>query len=1032
MGPARRVRRFVTTAILFSLLTTITSHADSDARVAVKIRVRNSAGEAIRGAYVALVPAWRTTSHPLAEDVTENDVATLRVPADDYRLIAGAPGHAVWSRQPITVTADGAADVSIALPDLRRVSGTVTDEQGRPIAGARIRTVHGATAPGLGTLSELAVRQLQSDWSTTTGADGRWTLTIPAGPTPVLVQAARRAEEWRVVQETDADAVAIVLSQGSTLRVTSNRLDPDLVLTLARDDATAGTTVPADVQPRVWAQWANAKTLVWDSLKPGTYSVYAKYPKPAFFMQTAVKLATVELQAREEKQIDVELPAKRAAAEHTSRLFISRWNRADLGPVSAFGSTRDGGARPVDAFVEEVIHGWVVHFRADDARTPFVVVAADEVYTSPRVPKRKSDDEPPLAVQHPRADAYAHLRLADDEGAAPRSGSAALRDCADESSVFVPVEVKADGLARFTAPANCRTLVLTFAPYEAIVIERRLQAGDQSLGEFTLRRGGSAEVRVVRGSDESGVAGATVRVATAVEDGGSSTLIGEASTNDDGWVRLAGLPAQRDLRITAETTDGDRADGVVVRIEPGEQRVLEPLVVVEPATVIVDAKIDPVVLQRFPDTRVTVVQISPMDPARRGEMRQLNTPIPAAPVSFERVHRGQWLVEGWVTVAGVPALVPMKTLELEPGKTYRIEDPVTPNVFEGVVKDEGKGIAARVLVEENGRRPHFDSDERGVFRAVLQEKGPHMVAVARMSDQGNVMPVGEIDFTDPSRLIEIAIPATAAVTARVRSNGKAVTSAVVLIRRRTATGAFDEITSRGRTTDQEGSARFEDVTPGEWTLSVRQPDGRRADKAIRVTAEKNVSVDLDISDAARIEGTVRDASRAPLARAYVDCLFVGSTGAPDRASTDSAVDGTFSIELPVPAPKNALCSVMSASGAVDAFVAAPGTSVDATISHATGTLRVERWDERKGRDLLWLISPDGRAVHLQSIAIRLGQFGPILVIPALAAGEWNVVRVRSMSDLLTIANRAGSALPVLTTVRAAPGEPRTLDVNEVW
>jgi hypothetical protein len=995
------------------------------AAVAVKVRVHDGAGKSIRGAYIALVPAWRPTSRPLAEAIAESDVTTLSVPSGDYRLIAGAPGHAVWSRQPITVASEP-IETSISLPNLRNISGIVMDDAGQPIGGASIRTAHGATAPALGSFSALAVKHLERDWSAITREDGRWTMAIPSGSTPLLIEAPGLAEEWRVVQENDPASIDVRLIRGASLQVTLDRSDADVVVTLARQSAKNDNAVPSDIQPRVWARWGSARTLRWQSLHAGTYAIQAKYPKPEFFQQAALTLGTIELRAGEEKKIELRLPAKRIAETQTSQLFISRWNRTNLASVSGVAQTNDGGARLVDTFTEDVMYGWVVHFRARDVRRPFAAINADEVFSTPPRPDTASDTEPPLATQHPRADAWLQLRLEAKDDALPRTGAATLRNCADDAIVAVPVEVKADGIARFTAPARCRTLVLTFPPFEAAVLEQPLQPGDQSLGELTLRRGGAAEVSVVY-PDERPVAKALVRVTTVENDAGSNTLVAELTTDDEGRVRFSALPVERDLRFTAESSSGDRADAAIARIASGEQRVLDPLVILAPATIIAEPRIDRGVLQRFPAARISSVMLRPQDPARAGETQQRNTASEAGPVQFDRVHPGRWNIDVWVSVAGVSTVLRARTLDVESGKTYRIDDIVQPNVFEGFVKEpDGRGVAARVTLDENGRRPHFDSDERGVFYVVLQDKGPRMVAVARASDQGTLIPVGEIDFSDPARPIEIVIPSGATIDVRVRTNDKPVAGIVVTIGRRTSSGAFEEFTSRGRFTDEQGVARFTDVAPGDWTLSAKHSDGSRADKDIRAIDERKLSVTLELTEGGKIAGAIRDGGRPPAARPHVDCIFVGVAGIPTRANGDAAPDGAFVVELPPPPPKHALCSVTTAAGTVDAFSAVPGTQNDFTLSATRGELRIDGWASRTDRELLWLVTSDGRAAHLSTIASRLRPASPTLVLPALAAGEWILVRVQAPADLQAIANRMGFALPPLARVRVAPGAPQTI------
>lgn len=1024
-----------TVVLLLSMFVSRSAAAIGD--ITVTVRVRTTGGEPVAGAYVALVPVWRPSSRPLAEEVADKGVSVLRVLPGTYRLIAGARGYAVSQQGPIAVSEKGGTELAIALPALKSAGGTVTNDAGNPVAGARIATVNGAIPAPLGTLSELAVRHLAADWSTTTDERGRWELRLPEGAVPLLFEAAGRAAEWRIRPADDAATLDVSLSKGAMLQVTTDRVDRDLILTLSREDSKAAEGVVAAEDPRVWARWTKTNLLTWSSLPPGVYGVYAKYPDPRYFMQTAAKLATVTLAPDEEKAVQVVLPALRRPVTTSTAMFVRGISRANLGEgLAVFGRNATGNRQRAEHFVEEVTGGSVVHVKTEDLLPPFHAVTADRFFsTIPDVAEARQDvnAEPWPAAVLPRADAHLHLRFVEKDLQAPHAGVAVLRNCDKADRITVPIEIRADNLARFTAAAGCQSTVLEFEPFEPVVTGTVLLPGDQSLGEYTLRGAGSADVHVVRGPGGTLVADATVRAISDELGGGRAVVVKEGVTNDRGWTLLSGLPAHSSLRVIAETPEGDKSDPAALRLRPREHGLIDPLTITEPAVLVVDTRIDEAFLARFPAARIVTLLVRPADPDRHAERRQENTPKTGdTSTRFERLHAGKWLVSGAVSVAGTYSVVEIAAVELKTGETRHVEATIAPNVFEGVITSNGKGVAARVIIQDRGRTLYFNSDAAGMFHAVLENRGTYRVAAARLSAQANVIPIGNVAFTDPSRRIEIAIPPTGGVKVRVRLGERPVPGALVWVSRRTDAGVVEQLTRRVRTTNVNGDATFDDLAPGAWTIAAHDKENRRgAEETITVSGGKSVPVDLELAGSAAIEGIIRDLGGSPLPRARVDCLFVGSTGRADRASTDSDTEGAFAIDLPAAAPRSVLCGVIGPLGTVDAFKSTPGQPVELTVSGATATLRISDWAEYANPEMVWLVASDGRIISLNTVAMKLGRFGAPLIIPALAAGRWRVVRIDSVPQWSTLAGGMGVSLPALAEITLRAGTTETIQLNAI-
>lgn len=1012
------------------------------AGVPVTVRVRTTAGEPVGDAYVALVPVWRPWSRPLQEAIAEKGVSVLRVPAGNYHLTVGAMGFEISTSGPLAISPISTNDFSVELRALKPVTGNVSDEQGNPMAGVLVAGVNAAISAPLGMLSELGVRHAGSQWSARTDKGGSWTLGLPEGTIPLVFEAPGRAAEMRFHRATDPAALDIAMSKGATLRLTTDRADPDLIVTLQRQGADVATEIPADWQPQIWARRAATTSLIWDSLPAGEYAIYAKYAAPRYFMQKAKKLTTVAVSPGEPRDVRVILPAAARPAKNSMALFLQGFSRKDLGEgMEGFARDSVGLVKRVDLFVEDVIGGSVVHLRSEGARPPFYVLTTDRfLSTVPDLADVRDDAnaEPWPAAVHPRADVQLHLSSAEKELQFPSAGTAVLNECNKAKRVTVPIEIGKDNRARFSAPAGCRSVVMVFDPFEPVVLEKPLRAGDQALGEFVLRAGGAAGVRVAHDPGGAVIPGATVRVMTPSDErpDRSSVLLAEAVTSDDGWAHVSGLPVFRDLRLVAETPGGAKSVAVELRLEPRGRQLVDPLAVPEPATLIVEATIDETFRARFLAARVMAVLIHPSDPHRHaGEKRQENVREENASIRFEPLHPGKWRISGIVRVAGTIQPIEIEEIELKAGETRRLRTALHPLVFEGRITAAGRGVAARIAIEDRftpgGVKQFFDSAGNGNFHVVLARRGTYSVEAARLSSQGDVIPIGEVDFTDTGRRMELVI-SEGSVTARVRAEGRAVAGVMVLATlRRDSRGSVNSMdTVRG--TDSDGEATFEGMLPGVWTFSVRDKQrGRGAEKAMAVRVGEDVEVDLDLDRTASIEGTVRDLGGVPLPRAGVDCLFVGPAGIPETVGVLAGWEGKFTIDLNAPAPSSAFCSVTGPMGTVDSFKATPGQPIDVSVPPATGTLRIPDWGTRKSPDAFWLVAPDGRVISLSAVATRIGRFASPLTIPALAAGRWKVVRIESLSQWLALGSGMAGSLPTVAEIALNAGATETIQLYDI-
>jgi hypothetical protein len=189
-------------------------------------------------------------------------------------------------------------------------------------------------------------------------------------------------------------------------------------------------------------------------------------------------------------------------------------------------------------------------------------------------------------------------------------------------------------------------------------------------------------------------------------------------------------------------------------------------------------------------------------------------------------------------------------------------------------------------------------------------------------------------------------------------------------------------------------------------------------------------VELVLAESSAIEGTVRDLGGMPLPRARIECIFIGRSGNFNRASTISDGEGAFSIPLFAPPATSVLCAVVSPTGSVDAFRTTPGERGNFTMGGATGTLRIAAWAQMRDRDDYWLVSPDGRPISLSTVATAFGQ-SRTMMIPALAAGRWKLIRVETLQQWLALGSGLGASISADAEFTVRTGATETIQANGV-
>lgn len=987
------------------------------------VQVRNAAGTLVPRAYIAFVPVWRPWSKPSVEEIAARGTATVEVSSGTYSVLAAARGYAFGVQESVRIQSGSRPLLTITLAPYEELSGRVTAEDGRPLAGARVSTAHGAIPPRLGKMSELAVRHLGEEWVTTTDRDGRFRLKVAKGEIPVLFEARGYAGQWRV-RAAGATELDARLSRGGSLRIVTDRIEPDVVVAIARESTANEQAVLADEQSLVWARWADGRTLVWDSLPPGTYHVRAQYADPKYFHTNAEIIATAHVAAGQEQVADAVLPSARKPRAGIRELWLWRGEQQHLAAeLAVFGTDASGARRRLPHLLQDVIEGTLVHVDAERAGPPFYATTADAFYATMHdltADGAMAAPQPWLLLSHRRADVAFQVRFADEELQRPTTAVASLRGCRNVPVVKTTVEIEGTS-GRFAAPAMCESLVIDVQPFEPVIVNRSLRPGEQALGEYVLRAAGAADIRVRREPGGAVVAGAKVRAVSAESGADNSVVIKESTTNEQGWAYLTGLPPYWAMRVVAQSDEGEAARGVDLRVRAKERAVIDPLPIPTPATLLVEARLDPSFSARFPNAAIVTLSVTPADEAVASGSRRQDVIGVEPPARFDKLHAGRWRVIAAVRVAGTYAPVELAEVDLASGEERRLQSTVAPKVYEGVVTSKGEGVAAKLMVDVRGTVVTLNTAANGAFSLPLQEEGVYPVAAARLSNQGNIVPLGNVRFGDPSRRIEIVLPEGAEVTAVARAGTRAIPNVSVWVSRRDDTGNVERLTKRARTTNVRGEATFSDVAPGIWTFSVDQPaEGLASEKTAIVEAGQRLVVELDLKRTTSILGVIRDVGGGTLPRARVDCVFVGPTGAADRVTAETDADGAFEIAVGSPAPPEAFCSAVSSIGAADVFRATPGQRADLTMPAATGRVQLADWANDRGGQDTWLVTPDGRAISLAAVAAKVPRRDSSLEI-ALRPGAWKLVRVTSTAERLAMARGGSAALPAIADVALRAG-----------
>jgi len=1009
-------RTLVRCSLVLTLLVLAT--AALAAPLPIRITAAASDGTPLPGTYLALYAPEDPHDRPSFEVIAADGRAPLQVPPGTYRLFAAANGYQPAGER-VTVNGMSKGELTInLLPDVM-ATGTVSDPSGNPIAGAHVRQVR---VP----LSKMALDHLGARWQTTSDENGWWTLPVPGEfVLPLLVEAPHRAPAWQVSRPAElAKPMDIALAEGGQLTVTLDRAEPELFVSLV---SLAEGAVPKHEQSTVWRRDATSTKLEWNALAPGTYRIVATARDPRRFLAER-ELATVKVTAGDVATQTVALPALPPQRAHAARFFVPGKVPHELEALRAIAATTTA---PV--LLQRASSGTVVY--VDTAAAPkdvFLLTSEAVMFAAPGL---EGETVRPVAVTtHHRAEATLKLAAATEGTPLPSSGSVVYRDCERNQRFTVPFVIARDGAVSLQVPTDCKAIALSLPPLETLALPLALRPHESKfLGSHKLEAAARALVHVRREPSGVAVPGATVRALELLDDAGRTLPVAETLADETGFVALHGLPAGRKLLLEARVTGGAATGSMSVQLEPGQELVVDPLKILEPATVVVEPRLPASFRERWPGSRVGAISMQRRDVDEQGR-KSLTKRIgeDSTSVTFEDVEPGTWHVMAIVEAAGTGQPIDVDDLELAPGETRRFSPEIEPLVFEGRVvsnvPDKQWSVAVGDPPSPNAIRRRIQTGRDGRFAAVLSHKGPYDVRLRATDNPEIEIEIGEVDFSDPSRPIELVVPeGSLAVTVREGDEPLANASVTATLRRDSLRGGVHEIVRRG-TTDTAGRAFFDALPPGRW-IARATTGNRAAEKAASVAVDAEAQVQLDVTPANALEGIVRNPDGRPAVQADVDCFYLASTGPVSRGA-QTGDDGRFTLALGAEKPASLQCGATTAEGLVGAWVVPQGTRAELTIPAAGAPLTIPDYGERLFRDELWLRSADGRLVSLTWVAGRIGRVWQPLAIPQFPAGSWTLVRADSLDEWAALARGGAASMETLGEVRIQPGQQYQLRINE--
>lgn len=378
----------------------------------------------------------------------------------------------------------------------------------------------------------------------------------------------------------------------------------------------------------------------------------------------------------------------------------------------------------------------------------------------------------------------------------------------DPASNAVPVVLAEVVLA----PGEARTLVVDLpAPSSESKV---VQKGATSAAILRVRRDDGEPASNVRVD----VARASALSALKGHFDVSKLVLASAVSNDAGWCRLAGLPADRYVFLIHGENRRRPVLTEPFALVAGEETILEDFSLPRPSmlTVTVDRGghgDEPI--------EILSIELSPRGHSHWPLAVPIRVDWSPPQVAIPEVPPGTWKVRAIGRTQGGYALnLGEKTVEVFAGADHFAILDAAILSFDVLVRRDGIPVDGRVTLKPSDRKTglrSFSADTKdGAFTAFLSGTGEYTVSFEDQTSGTIVRLAKPIAFRDSKRAVEVTIPVGRASGLVVDESGKPVAN--VEIAAEEARGGHGRAGSR---TDGDGRFIVEGLSIGEWRLSAQ-------------------------------------------------------------------------------------------------------------------------------------------------------------------------------------------------------------------
>jgi len=1034
----------------------VAENSDQQATIGLSADLGAQASRAT--AYFALVAENSAWDEPLYEELAPSSkTVEWAVPPGRYRFIVGVPGYRVVYGSEVRAASGQSSGKRPLLARLAPLEGRVQTQDGQPIAGAKVGHPPAFITDFAGRLSAMGRDHLAGNFATLSNTEGHFALpALPGFRHLILVEAEGFSPGFLVDIAFDPPSSVgpweVSLGPGATLELTLSGGPTAPVgriwLYPAGPHPLRATGIPPP--GALWQKRSSSKTLRWPALPPGEYEIWLRDAHgigslPQRLGQASLKTgesarlkavlptapkATVAPSETHGDTEPADAPLRILARELRGRTkdgeTLQRWREGEWSPLTTRRKAVSGGSlfslaaacRPGDRFL-------FTSSKSLGITAPVMSCATD------------------LALDlWPRSDLTGALRL-------PRgqitSAWSLLRfrpcDPGTEAELFeLPVDLSRAGGFATTAPSGCFDLsahVDDWAPARWTKV--LLRSGEtRNLDPRTVAPGGALLARVV--SAQTGQPQAGVRVgllsvgelsAAAAAAAASKRFhpLATAVTDNKGWFRLSGL-APGDYLLSLD--DGRRWPhfSAAIGIRSGDEYFQPELQLPRPLQIQIEIVGDESFFAEVEELTVN---------AGRGEESLRSLSLSASvdetrTALFSDVPPGQWRF----TVAarlhsGVMQPVLNSSQEVVAGQDAFLRLEVEGGLFHGVVTrhgepEEGVLRLSTLPAGVQGQRVSTRTNDQGQFQVFLQRGGNYKATFSSLGSRGERTLIPKVLFEDPNTEVEIELPTGRIAGRVVGPQGRGVAGATV---RASALGEPEEvgglqILNQGTRSEEGGSFVISGLPPTTWSITARAEELQSDPLAVELLRDEQIEgLLVELREEEWVEITVVNDQGLPVSDVNVSYSFplrhFGEE--PVGGSGRSNSSGTVRIDARGRAGQTAYFLLITSTGSVSCLRnrLEPATTLVAT--EQTGRVHVGHElpaDAALELSSLALVSESGCALILRKVSQLDRQRGR-RTIPRLAAGNWRLVRWRSLQDYFLLLSSQSTLLPTEAQWKLEPG-----------